>query len=136
MTRSKCYNLPVEQITIKRKRVENIQDKEFEYYSLILFDYGKSNLLKEHSKVLDFIKGRISPNAVVYVKGYTDQMGDELTNDRIADKRAKSVGDMLKINKANVIGLGEKNALFDNSTPEGRFYCRTVRIEIETPVEK
>lgn len=136
LTRSKCYNLPVEQITIKRKRVENIQDKEFEYYSLILFDYGKSNLLKEHSKVLDFIKGRISPNAVVYVKGYTDQMGDELTNDRIADKRAKSVGDLLKINKANVIGLGEKDALFDNSTPEGRFYCRTVRIEIETPVEK
>ncbi len=135
-TRSKCYNLPVEQITINRKRNENIKDKEFEYYSLILFDYGKSNLLKEHSKVLDFIKGRITPNAIVYVKGYTDQMGDEATNDKLADKRANSVGNSLRLNKSNIIGLGEKDALFDNSTPEGRFYCRTVRIEIETPVVK
>jgi outer membrane protein OmpA-like peptidoglycan-associated protein len=134
--RSNCYNLPVEQITINKKRNENIKDKEFEYYSLILFDYGKSNLLKEHSKVLNFIKGRITPDAVVYVKGYTDQMGDEETNAKIADRRANSVGNNLKIKKENVVGLGEKDILYDNSTPEGRFYCRTVRIEIETPVVK
>ena len=33
-------------------------------------------------------------------------------------------------------GLGEEDPmLFDNSTPEGRFYCRTVNIEVRNPLK-
>jgi arginase family enzyme len=35
-----------------------------------------------------------------------------------------------------VKGLGESVLLYDNSQPEGRFYCRTVEIVVETPIEK
>ncbi|MBX3045017.1 MAG: OmpA family protein [Candidatus Kapabacteria bacterium] len=127
--------LPIERLTIDRKRLERIKDKEFEYYSLILFDFGKSNLRSEHNQVVDFIKNRVTPNATVYIKGYTDLIGDEAINKRISEKRAKSVADRLKIPSAIVEGIGEEIILYDNETPEGRYYCRTVQIIIETPVE-
>lgn len=126
----------VEQLTISKKRLENIKDKEFEYYSLILFDFGSSNLESEHKKVVDFVKNRITPNAKVYIYGYTDMLGDEDVNKRISTSRAKSVARRLNIPDAKVVGIGETPLLFDNSLPEGRFYCRTVNITIETPVKE
>ncbi|GAB1371364.1 hypothetical protein MASR1M45_14260 [Candidatus Kapaibacterium sp.] len=127
--------IPIEQLTIDRKRLERIKDKEFEYYSLILFDFGKSDLRSEHNKVVDFIKNRITPNATIYVKGFTDLIGDEDINKKISSKRAKAVADRLKIPSAQVEGVGETEILYDNSTPEGRYYCRTVQITIETPID-
>lgn len=126
--------IPIEQLTIDRKRLERISDKEFEYYSLILFDFGKSDLRTEHAKVVDFIKNRITPNATVYIRGYTDKIGEEDINKKISEKRAKSVANRLKIQNAVVEGIGEEIILYDNNTPEGRYYCRTVQIIIETPV--
>jgi outer membrane protein OmpA-like peptidoglycan-associated protein len=126
--------LPIERLTIDRKRLERIADKEFEYYSLILFDFGKSDLRLEHKKVVDFVKDRIVDNSKVYVRGYTDSMGDEEINKRISDKRAKAVSDRIKIPGIEAFGIGEADLLYPNNTPEGRFYCRTVQIVIETPV--
>ncbi|MDX9791514.1 MAG: OmpA family protein [Candidatus Kapabacteria bacterium] len=126
--------IPVEQLTIDRKRLERIKDKEFEYYSLILFDFGKSDLRSEHNKVVDFIKDRITDNAKVYVRGYTDLIGEEEINKRISEKRANAVAKRLKIPRAIVEGIGEEVVLYNNDTPEGRYYCRTVQIIIETPV--
>ncbi len=128
--------LPVERLTIDRKRLERISDMEFEYYSLILFDFGKSDLRNEHRRVVDFVKERVTDKARVYIKGYTDIMGETEINKRISEKRAKSVADRLKIKQAQVEGIGKDQLLYDNSTPEGRFYCRTVQIIIETPVEE
>lgn len=126
--------LPVERLTIDRKRLERIEDKEFEYYSLILFDYGKSSLAREHRKVVDLIKNRVSDEAKVYINGYTDSLGSEEINKKISEQRAKSVAERLNIKEAQVQGIGEQELLYDNSLPEGRFYCRTVQIIIETPV--
>ncbi len=128
--------LPVERLTIDRKRLERISDKEFEYYSLILFDFGKSDLRNEHRRVVDFVKERVTDKAKVYIKGYTDIIGEVEINKRISEKRAKSVADRLKIKQAQVEGIGKDELLYDNATPEGRFYCRTVQIIIETPVDE
>ena len=118
------------------KRRTGQSDKEFEYYSLILFDYGKSELGSEHRKVVDFIKQRISQDSKVFIYGFTDSMGDENINRRISDNRAISVLKRLNINSnVTVEGKGESELLYDNDTPEGRFYCRTVTINIETPVK-
>jgi outer membrane protein OmpA-like peptidoglycan-associated protein len=132
---SKNYRVPVAQLTIDRKRLERISDKEFEYYSLILFDYGKTDLASAHRKVVDFVKDRLTTDATVYIKGYTDRMGEEDINKRISTRRAEAVARRLKIPQAQVIGLGESDLLYDNKLPEGRFYCRTVTITIETPVK-
>lgn len=131
---SSKHRLPVEQLTIDRKRLESMEDKEYEYYSLILFDFGTTNLGKEHREVVDFVKGRIKDRSKVTIRGYTDSMGDEAINERISKQRADAVAKRLRIPGASVEGSGEAPLLFDNSLPEGRFYCRTVQIEIETKV--
>ncbi len=127
--------LPVEKLTIDKKRLQRIEDKEFEYYSLILFDYGSSRLGREHREVLDFVKDRITEDAEVIIFGHTDKLGKEEVNERLSKRRANSAARMLRIPDAQVKGVGESELLYDNSLPEGRFYCRTVRIEIITPVK-
>ncbi len=134
VVRSKEKQFKVEQLTIEKKRNEKVLDREYEYYSLILFDYGKYRLRGEHRKILQLIKKRLKPNSKVVITGHTDLMGRTELNKRIATQRAKAVAKYLKIPNAKVIGVGEDNLLYDNATPEGRFYCRTVRITIETPI--
>ncbi|MCK5741166.1 MAG: OmpA family protein [Chlorobi bacterium] len=126
--------LPVKQITLDRKRLENLQDKEFEYYSLILFDYGKMKLSGRNKKLVNFVKQRVRPKSSIVITGYSDKMGEERANQRISDARAKEVSRLMKLSGAKVRGVGESDLLYDNDLPEGRFYCRTVVITIETPV--
>ncbi len=132
---SKAKSLPIEQLTVAKKRIEKQDDKQFEYYSLILFDYGKSNLGKEHKEVVDFVKDRISKEAKVYIYGYTDAKGETKINQKISEARAHSVAKRLNLKGVEVEGLGESQLLYDNSYPEGRFYCRTVRISVETDIK-
>jgi outer membrane protein OmpA-like peptidoglycan-associated protein len=136
ITSSKIKRIPISKKSIEMKRRTGQSDKEYEYYSLILFDYGKSDLGREHKKVVDFVKNRINDRSKIFIYGFTDAMGDEEVNKKISDKRAISVLKRLNIN-SNVVyeGKGESELLYDNSLPEGRFYCRTVTINIETPVK-
>ncbi len=132
---SKEKILPINKLTVNAKRENRTSDKEFEYYSLILFSYGKSSLEKEHRDVVDFVKQRITDSAKVYINGYSDSMGDEEINKVISERRAKSVANRLRLRDAIVKGVGEENLLYNNKLPEGRFYCRTVQITVETPVK-
>ena len=127
-------SIPVFKLTIDQKRQNRIEDREYEYYSLILFDFGKSSLEKEHRRVLDFIKNRIKPSSTVTIYGYTDRIGDSEVNKKLSERRAREVASKLGIKNAQVAGIGEEELLYNNDLPEGRFYCRTVRITIETPI--
>lgn len=129
------YWVPIDQMTIERKRVSKLADKEFEYYSLILFDFGKSTLGKEHQSVLDFVKQRVKPESSVMITGYTDASGDDDVNLKLSTKRAQAAAKRIDIPYATVKGVGESELLYDNILPEGRFYCRTVKISIETPIK-
>ncbi len=132
--RSPEKQLPVEQMTVQRKKIEKKYDREYEYYSLILFDFGKYTLRKEHRKVLDYIKNRLTPESKVIITGHTDIIGSEAFNKKISTKRAEAVAKILNIPNAEIIGEGQDNLLYNNTLPEGRFYCRTVRINIETTI--
>ena len=127
--------LPIDQLTTERKRISKMADKEFEYYSLILFDFGKSTLGREHTSVLDFVKQRVKPESKVLITGYSDIIGDENVNMRISTRRAQAAANRLNIPNAVVRGVGKTELLYDNTLPEGRFYCRTVKISIETPIK-
>jgi outer membrane protein OmpA-like peptidoglycan-associated protein len=131
---NKYFN--VEQLTIDKKRIEGKEDKEYEFYSLILFDYGKSKLGTEHKKVADIIKKRITSDSKVTINGYTDSMGKEEINKKISAERANEFSKRVNIKNAKIAGVGESELLYDNKLPEGRFYCRTVKITIETPIKK
>lgn len=134
---SKTKRIPISKKSIEMKRRSGQSDTEFEYYSLILFDFAKSNLNKEHRKVVDFVRSRITDNSKVSIYGFTDNIGEEDVNKKISEKRAKSVLQRLNIDHNVIVeGKGEQELIYDNSTPEGRFYCRTVTINIETPIKQ
>jgi outer membrane protein OmpA-like peptidoglycan-associated protein len=134
---SKTKRIPISKKSIEMKRHSGQSDTEYEYYSLILFDFGQYNLNKEHRKVVDFVKSRVTNDSKVSILGFTDNIGEEDVNKKISEKRAKSVAKRLNINhNAIVEGKGESELIYDNSTPEGRFYCRTVNINIETPIKQ
>jgi outer membrane protein OmpA-like peptidoglycan-associated protein len=131
---SPIQSLPVEQYTIERKILEQIEDKEIDKFSLILFGYNQYELGEANKKIVQFAKRRIYPNSEVYIKGYSDRIGDAQYNLELSRKRALAAAKALGVDKKHAEGLGNKVLLYDNELPEGRFYCRTVTIDIVTPI--
>ena len=125
--------IPLDIITIRDKRQENGSDKEINKFNLILFDFDKFDIKGNNVKIVDMIKDGIKSNSIVKINGYTDHTGDDQYNLELSNKRVSAVVKSLKITPAEAKGLGEGVLLFDNELPEGRFYCRTVEITIETP---
>lgn len=118
---------------IETKRLNNLEDKRIDNYSLILYQYNSSNLTKENESIADFIKTNLKDNSTIYVTGYTDEIGDGGYNLELSEKRARKLKEILSPN-AFERGLGKSFQLFDNKLPEGRFYNRTVRVVVETPI--
>lgn len=120
----------------------NKENNDFELgrLNLIVFDFDKSVINEPNKSMIDkFIINNISENSQIDVIGSTDLLGERLYNKELSQKRADNVANYInillpdvKFNK--VVGLGSNNPKFDNKTPEGRFYCRTVLIEVKTPI--
>jgi outer membrane protein OmpA-like peptidoglycan-associated protein len=112
----------------------------FEKISLILFDFDRAQPGSRNRRLLEFAGSRLQPASVVVVRGYTDELGEADYNLKLSQERASAVRSMLlDINPAihaSTEGYGETDPLFANDTPEGRFYCRTVQIVVETVGEK
>ncbi|MBI3258069.1 MAG: hypothetical protein HYZ54_01085 [Ignavibacteriae bacterium] len=84
---------------------------------------------------MQIIKPRIKKEANVVIMGYTDRVGEIAFNMSLAESRAKSIAGFLgKEFEVTTIAKGNSN-LYDNNLPEGRFYSRTVEIEVQTPVK-
>jgi outer membrane protein OmpA-like peptidoglycan-associated protein len=129
-------SIPVELITIERKQSEKRDDKYIDRYNLILFDFDRATLTQNHKRIIDFIGKRTNSKSTVSIIGYTDLKGTFERNQSLQLQRANAVAKALNSGQITVKGAGETNQLFDNTLPEGRFYNRTVVIEVETPIEK
>lgn len=129
--------ISIEQKTIRRKQVEMLGDKRLDRFSLILFDYDKSDVPERQASLIKEIKSKIQPNSKVVISGFTDLTGDKAYNKRLAKQRAENIMNALGVSNAQteVISVGGEYELHDNSTPAGRSLSRTVRVVIETPVK-
>ncbi len=108
--------------------------------SLIVFDFDKSDISPEnHQMMSTFVAAAVRPASTVAIIGTTDRLGEAEHNQELSESRAQSVKRLLLASKpqANVIeckGIGESQLKYDNALPEGRYYCRTVAITVQTPV--
>lgn len=127
--------MPIEQITLRKKMLNRVKDKIIDKYNLILFDFDKSYIGYHNKKISDFIKSRIKPASEIKITGYTDRTGDFDHNMELSQNRAESTMKSIGRDDATFKGVGETQLLYDNELPEGRFYCRTVEIVAETPIE-
>ena len=125
------------------KRVENKTRKQeykvVEKYALILFDFDKSDIRERNKIVLDRVVKRIKelPEARVTIVGQTDIIGAEDYNVALSLRRAQAVyqeavgSGLSSPERVDSRGNGPHDPPFDNATPEGRSFNRTVIITLE-----
>ena len=118
------FGKPIEEVT-QKIILENIH-----------FDYNKATLLPESQTTLDLLASKLITYAKAKIKitGHTDNVGEEETNLKLSQARAKSVFDYLiqkgvQANRLSFEGMGETQALKSNDTKAGRALNRRVEIE-------
>lgn len=133
-------NKNTQKASIPFKIVDNPDEKytfiERAKYNLILFEFDKSRLTEANQRIVDIINNRIHPNSTGIAYAYTDRTGTEEHNLELSDRRAKSIVNYIKIKDIKTEGRGESILLYDNQFPEGRFYCRTTEIIVETEITR
>lgn len=134
IVKSETKRIPIDLLSVERKRQNETKDTIINIYNLILFDFDKHTLDPVNKKITDIIKSEITDNATVTVIGYTDVIGDDDYNLRLSTRRAESTANALNATNIKYLGKGESELLFSNESPEGRFYCRTVVVEVRIPV--
>lgn len=123
------------------KVIKDNNDFELGRLNLIVFDFDKSVISEPNRNMIDkFIVNNISQRSQIDIVGSTDFLGERLYNKDLSKKRADNVANYINtllpdIRYNSVSGIGAENPKFDNSSPEGRFYCRTVLIEVKTPIK-
>lgn len=128
----------VKQITLKKKRIELVDDKRIDRFSFIMFDYDKSIVDAENTKnLLEEVKKKIEPTSTVTIAGYGDRSGSRDYNRELAARRSAEVQKLLQVpeNQLVIKPVGNARLLQDNNLPEGRAYSRIVQIIIETPIK-
>jgi OOP family OmpA-OmpF porin len=100
---------------------------------MILFGFDRADLSPANQELVKTIKDRITSSSTARVIGYTDRSGAEEYNQRLSERRSQAVSTALGLPASSASGQGEQLPLYDNATPEGRFYSRTVEVIVETP---
>lgn len=104
----------------------------------VLFESGKSTLLASAQERLNQVADALLQNrdANIMVEGHTDSQGDDASNQKLSEDRAKSVRDYLVTrgianDRVRSVGRGEKTPVADNNNSEGRANNRRVEIIVE-----
>jgi len=114
---------------------------EISRLSLIVFEYDESSLSEKNKSMMnEFLKKEITSTSKIEIIGSTDKLGEAKYNLELSEERARTVEQFMKsvqpdIHITTVKGIGASRMLFDNTLPEGRYYCRTVSIEVKNPIQ-
>jgi len=108
----------------------------------VKFDFDKAKVREESysdiKNLADFMQQY--PQTSTTVEGHTDSVGTDQYNQRLSERRAQAVRDVL-VNQYGVsgqrvdsVGYGETRPVADNSTEEGRQINRRVEAEVEAQI--
>ena len=120
-----------------RKTVSNF---EVSRLSLIVFDYDQATISPVNQQMMRYvIMQSAGLGSTASIKGSTDRLGELRYNVNLSTDRARAVEAYLRsvapqVSIDSVTGVGPADLPYDNSLPEGRFYCRTVSLTITTPL--
>ena len=103
----------------------------------ITFNTNESTIRPNFNKVLDSVAKVINEydKTKVQIVGYTDNTGTDAINNPLSLARAQSISNYLVLrnvapNRISAYGLGSKNPIASNSTPEGREQNRRVELSL------
>ncbi len=127
--------IPVELVTVKKKREAGVVDKQLAIYRLILFDFNSPSVGTNNARIINsFIMDNLQDKSKVDITGFTDKLGNPEVNMKLSSGRAKSVADYIKWRDTQARGVGGTRPQYTNETPEGRIYNRSVEVRVETPI--
>ena len=118
---------------VERVRREDIllDDRSVTVSTPILFPYNSAELSREHREVLEKFRGSLPEGAKLTITGYADDLGESGYNRTLSGRRAEAVAKIFADIPVTVVAAGEEGMIGGENTPEGRFYARTVMIEVE-----
>lgn len=130
--------IPTDYISQTKKKAEERPDVTITKFSLVLFDFDKAEVSPADREIINkLVIPNIKYNSTVKIYGYTDKIGDDEYNLKLATRRAEAVKSIIQQQRKDVAietyGVGERQLLFDNDIPTGRHLSRTVQIVIVTP---
>jgi outer membrane receptor protein involved in Fe transport len=106
----------------------------------VTFETASAKLRPESTSILDGVAIRIQRCGCSHVdiRGYTDSVGKPEYNQKLSERRAKSVKDYLEAHgvAAGILsaqGFGEENPIDTNATKEGRAANRRVTVRFSAP---
>lgn len=103
----------------------------------IFFEFAKAVLLPESYPELDrtaeFLKN--NPSIEIEIGGHTDDIGSDVTNQKLSEKRARAVADYIiskgiDTKRLTVVGYGESRPIAFNTDEEGRAMNRRVEFKV------
>lgn len=126
--------------TIAMPATKTLQPYEVSRLSLIVFDFDRAEITSQNRRMVSsFVAGSIASTSTASITGSTDRLGEVDHNRQLSLARAEAVRDLIMTERPSakitrVEGLGPSRLPYDNDLPEGRYYCRTVAVEVMTPV--
>lgn len=105
----------------------------------VKFDFDRDRVREESyddiKALADFMNAY--PQTMTVVEGHTDSVGVEVYNQKLSERRANAVRNVLVnqygvgADRVNAVGYGESRPVADNATAEGRAINRRVEAEVE-----
>ncbi len=121
------------------KSVVKRRDAELDFTlpSDLVFDVGSEEVNPSARRSIAAVAGILEryPDTLATIEGHTDSSGSESSNQRLSERRARRVFDLLVQNGVHALrltmrGYGARVPVADNSTPAGRKANRRVQIKI------
>lgn len=135
---SASREVPVRKIIRGRRfNGEVVRDSVLERYALMFFDFDTPRISDFNTQVMQLIQSRMRTNSAVRITGLTDRIGSEEYNKTLSLQRSQAIAQGIRARIVPEVltttGAGEL-LIYNNDLPEGRFYNRTVIVEIATPI--
>ena len=103
----------------------------------VTFDFNRADLKSQFYPALDQVASTMSEynQTIVEISGHTDSVGSDDANQRLSEQRAGSVsnylvGKGLMRERFEVVGMGERYPVADNTSDGGRSKNRRVEIRV------
>jgi outer membrane protein OmpA-like peptidoglycan-associated protein len=103
----------------------------------VKFDFNKATLRPDALPILDQAAEALKEHGAinVTVEGYTDNIGSEVYNQRLSERRATAVRDYLAAHgvaaaRMTVVGRGQADPVASNDTEDGRAQNRRVELRV------
>jgi outer membrane protein OmpA-like peptidoglycan-associated protein len=117
----------VDNISIPVEEDSSLLRKQF---TLVLFDFNSADLTPLNKRVAGMVKTQLKQDSRIAITGFADRTGNLEYNKKLAIRRGETLARTLDAKNA-VVSAYDGTLLINNDLPEGRYFCRTVRVVIE-----